>query len=89
MLHPLQGLIFIYFLPPFQDMHGKKRWEDQQMLRPLPRYSPNDVGKGKMVSAGNDSACPALRASLSSPVLPVISGEVQWPVSLAATLLGE
>lgn len=70
-------------------MHGKKRWEDQQMLRPLPRYSPSDVGRGKRVSAGNKAACSPLRASLSSPVLPVISGEAQWPVSLAAMLLRE
>ena len=86
-LHPLQGLGF--FLPLFQDTHGKKRWEDQQLLQPLPRYSPNGVGKGKMVSAGDKMVCPTLRKSLSPPRVPVISGEVQRPISLAGTLLEE
>lgn len=84
-LHSLQGW---GFFASSRDAHGK-RWEDRELLQPLPRYSPDGVGKGKMVSAGDKTACPTLRASLSPPGLPVISGEVQWPISPAGTLLRE
>lgn len=38
---------------------------------------------------GDKTACPPLPASPSPPGLPVISGEGQWPISLAGALLGE